>query len=281
MQEASILDHLGPRASSAPIAAIFEINKLAWQQYRDFLPIPVEEELLSKFLSRRMMHISEVTSATIRANISWDLTHPSMSLLRDRYEQALRFSWLARQPDDGEAEKYRRYFYGKVRSLLKNMPQDARSRLEARFGQVPEWATVPLSKEEQNRLKDWDNLDLRTLATRRDNMPPLSALDLSQDKMADLYDGIYSQFSSVSHFDMLGLELLKARNLKNGSIDFVTEPHWPGLLAIQNCRMDIIQCFECLTTYYGLDVAKQFNKMYVQCLRHAPLISADGPVNSA
>jgi hypothetical protein len=49
-----------------------------------------------------------------------------------------------------------------------------------------------------------------------------------------------------------------------------TDARWPGLLILQNGRMDIIQCFESLTKYYGVDAARTFNELYVRCLSNAP-----------
>lgn len=120
MPEANVLNNLGPFASP-PLDAVYEVTERAWAQYRAMLPVQNEEDPPAHFMSRRMMHISEMTSLAVRLNASWGLIHPTMSLLRDRYEQA-RFSWLARQPGGTEAEKYRLYFYSKTRSLLRNCP---------------------------------------------------------------------------------------------------------------------------------------------------------------
>lgn len=49
-------------------------------------------------LVRRMVYIGETTSVALRLNAIWALTLPAFSLCRDRYEQTVRFSWLARQP---------------------------------------------------------------------------------------------------------------------------------------------------------------------------------------
>lgn len=272
MHSEGVLAHTGPLARTHQISRLFEINEQAWAEYNELLPVASGGRSNEHYMSERMMHISKITSLAVRLNSSWNLIHASMSLLRDRYEQAVRFSWLARQPDGDEASKYRRYFYGKVRSLIKNMPERTRTSLEAQFGQVPQWATEPLSKEEQAGLKEWDNLDLRTMAAKRDALPRLASLAIADDKMGDLYDGIYGQFSSVSHFDMLSLQFLKSRVDSDGRNYLDTEPHWPGLLAIQNCRMDIVQCFECLTIYHRLDVGQAFNELYVRCLSAAPAI---------
>ena len=276
MPEANVLNNLGPFALP-PLDAVYEVTEHAWAQYRAMLPVQNEEDPPAHFMSRRMMHISEVTSLAVRLNASWGLIHPTMSLLRDRYEQALRFSWLARQPDGTAAEKYRLYFYSKTRSLLGNMPEQTRKRMEGQFGPLPKWATRTISKEEKARLKEWENTDLRTMAKRRDSLPPLTSLAISQDKIADLYDGLYGQFSSVSHFDMLSLQFLKMQTARDGRRYLGTDAHWPSLLVLQNGRLDIIQCFESLTRYYAVNAAQAFNELYVRCLSNAPAVLPDGP----
>ncbi len=115
------------------------------------------------------------------------------------------------------------------------------------------------------------------MAMKRDALPALTTLDISQDRMADMYDGIYGQLSSVSHFDMLSLQFLKMQTANDGRRYLGIDPHWPGLLVIQNYRMDIIQCFECLTNYYSVDAAQTFNGLYVHCLSNASVVLPEGP----
>src|SRR5664279_913464 len=68
--EANILNHLGPFALSQPLAAIFELNKQVWSQYLTMFPKQEEEDPPAHFMSRRMMHISEITSLALRSNAS-------------------------------------------------------------------------------------------------------------------------------------------------------------------------------------------------------------------
>jgi len=63
-----------------------------------------------------MLYIAEITSTAIRLNATWALTPAAMSLLRDRYEQTVRFSWLVRNPDKKEFEKYERTKVAKINS---------------------------------------------------------------------------------------------------------------------------------------------------------------------
>jgi hypothetical protein len=91
-------------------------------------------------------------------------------------------------------------------------------------------------------------------------------LPIARDALSTMYGAIYGQFSSVSHFDMLSLQFVRANRGPDGTPVFCTEPHWPALLVLQNCRMDIIQCFESSKAYYGIDSAEEFNELYVACL---------------
>ncbi len=70
-------------------------------------------------LIRRMMYVAEASSVGLRLNASWALTHPGFSLCRDRYEQCVRFSWLAGQNDAREWYRYIADYY-LTRHRLKN-----------------------------------------------------------------------------------------------------------------------------------------------------------------
>jgi hypothetical protein len=111
-----MLDHLGPFTANAPAQALLLLTQRTWEEFHALVGgqqrvINDERELFAT----RMMHISEVMSLGIRMDASWGLSHAAMSLLRDRYEQVVRFSWLARQTDLEELRKYLLYFYSKAR----------------------------------------------------------------------------------------------------------------------------------------------------------------------
>ena len=116
-----MLNHLGPFTTKPPVQALILLTQRVWEEFHELVGgqtrlIDDERDL---FVSR-MMFISEVMSLGIRMNASWGLTHAAMSLLRDRYEQAVRFSWLARQADQREMKKYLLSFYSKARKLMRS-----------------------------------------------------------------------------------------------------------------------------------------------------------------
>ncbi len=207
------------------------------------------------------MHISEVMSLGIRMNASWGLTHAAMSLLRDRYEQTVRFSWLARQTDAEEHKKYMLYFLSKARLLMRN--KSARQDYEKSLGKLPKWVTEELTKEQNTKCEN-GKLWIFAMAKLRDSLPRLTELQIGKEELERHYDTIYAQFSSVTHFDVYSLELLGLHEAGIGRLELATGAHWPGLLILQNCQFDIIQCFEALNAYYDKATGQLFNELLLE-----------------
>jgi hypothetical protein len=261
----TVLDHLGPFTTNPPVQALILLTQRTWEEFHVLVGgqkriIDNERQLFAS----RMMYISEVMSLGIRLNASWGLTHPAMSLLRDRYEQAVRFSWLARQPDAEEHKKYMLYFFSKARLLMRS--ESARQDYEKSLGKLPKWVTEELTKEQNDEIRKWEALDLRAMAKRRDSLPPLTELQIGKETLERHYDTIYAQFSSVSHFDMYSLELIQLHEIA-GHLELKTDEHWPGLLILQNCEFDIIQCFEAVYAYYDKDAGLLFNELLLEWYR--------------
>lgn len=259
----TVLDHLGPFTTKPPVQALILLTQRTWEEFHVLAGgqkriIDNERQLFAT----RMMHISEVMSLGIRMNASWGLTHAAMSLLRDRYEQTVRFSWLARQTDADEHKKYMLYFLSKARLLMRN--KSARQDYEKSLGKLPIWVTEELTKEQNDEMRKWEALDLRTIAKLRDSLPRLTELQIGKEELERHYDTIYAQFSSVAHFDVYSLELLGLHEAGTGRLELATGAHWPGLLILQNCQFDIIQCFEALNAYYDKAAGQLFNELLLE-----------------
>lgn len=94
-----VLKHLGPYCTDTPLSASCELTERVWLTYHNLVAGYQHAGQASReFLIVRMLYIAEITSTAIRLNASWALTHAALSLLRDRYEQTIRFSWLVRNP---------------------------------------------------------------------------------------------------------------------------------------------------------------------------------------
>ncbi len=258
-----MIDHLGPFTNRPPAQALVLLTQRVWEQFHS--QAGGQRRIVKndrQFFATRMMHVSEVMSLALRLNASWGLTHAAMSLLRDRYEQTVRFSWLARQPTDEEHRKYLLHFYAKARSLMRD--PSAREKYEQTIGPLPPWVTEELTKEQHGKMRQWEDLDLRTMVARRDALPPLTDKLIGHQELEYWYDTIYGQFSSVSHFDMYSIELIKPLEEESGRFVLGTEPYWPSLLILQNCLFDIIQCFEALHAYFDIDAAQPFDELLIE-----------------
>jgi hypothetical protein len=201
MTRSEILRHLGPYISQPYLADLCDLVERVWEMYREHATEYGNIAHGSRqYLFVRMMYIAEVTSNGIRLNATWSLIPAAMSLLRDRYEQAVRFSWLVRSLDDEEFLKYERAIFGKINALVRNVDNATVSRFEETMGPIPSWVTEPLSKEQRAYLDAWNALDLRSMAQKRDALPPITDTPLAKRRLASWYNSVYAQFSSVSHY---------------------------------------------------------------------------------
>lgn len=83
----------------------------------------------------------------------------------------------------------------------------------------PQWVTETLTKEQNNEMRKWESIDLRAMASRRDSLPLLTELQIGKETLERHYETIYAQFSSVSHFDMYSLELVRLHEGNAGHLE--------------------------------------------------------------
>ena len=150
--------------------------------------------------------------------------------------------------------------------------ESARRDYEQSFGKLPQWVTDKLSEEQDSEIRQWESFDLHTMATRRDLLPRLTELQVGKEELGHHYDTIYVQFSSVSHFDAYSIELLRLHEEDDGGVELKTDDLWPGLLILQNCQFDIVQCFEAVRAYHDKDAAQLFNQLLLEWYRLAAQI---------
>ena len=262
-----VFQHLGPLAQPTAIAECCQLTERLWLKYLDLAGEHQHTDPNSQEnLIVRMLYIAEITSSAIRLNASWGLTHAAMSLLRDRYEQTVRFSWLVRNPDPLAFQKYERTKFAKMGDLARAASPETRAHFEKEFGRIPAWASDPLTKDQRAFFEEWTQLDLRSMATKRDAFPPISDLPVAKELLATVYDTIYKQFSSVSHYDRFSLDLLALNRLDDGRAYLGYRPHWPGALILQNAHFDIIQCFEATSVCHKKDAGLIFNSFLAEWL---------------
>jgi hypothetical protein len=269
-----VFQHLGPHAQLPAVAECCRLTERVWLRYlelaRDYGHTDKHNR---EFLIVRMLYIAEITSSAIRLNASWGLTHAAMSLLRDRYEQTLRFSWLVRNPDPLAFSKYDRTKFAKMGDLARSSSPETRVHFEKLLGPIPAWATELLSKDERAFFEEWSKLDLRSMGKKRDEFPPLAEEPIAKEKLGHWYDGIYAQFSSVSHYDRYSLDLITINRTPTGKHYLGAQPYWPRMLILQNAHFDIIQCFEAAHVCHKQDAAPIFNALLAEWIAVAKQIA--------
>lgn len=260
-----VFEHLGPLAHGNSVAACCRLTERVWLTYNGLAKSNLLRDKHSReFLILRMLYIAEITSSAVRLNASWGLTHAAMSLLRDRYEQTLRFSWLVRNPDPLAFAKYDRTKFTKMGDLARSTKPKTREHFEALLGPLPFWATEAPTKEQRAFYEEWSKLDLRSMGTKRDEFPPLAEEPIAKEKLSVWYDSIYAQFSSVSHYDRYSIELMSTYKASDGRTILGAQPYWPGMLILQNAHFDIIQCFEAAHVCHKHNSAATFDAFHVE-----------------
>lgn len=258
-----LFEHLGPYRAEASVQAFCAISERCFEAYRVSSGGDTRtREPPKEHLGTRMMYISETTSAAIRLIVSWGLSMPGMSLLRDRYEQVVRFSWLARQTEDSEFPKYLASSYSKMNSLYQNLSSVQQTKFQQIMGDLPEWVIQKPSKEQSIYLRQWESPDLQSMANKRDGLRPLWPGELGKQPLAGLYTSIYRQFSSVAHFDMYSVSMLSFYKAKNEDVVLAPNPWWPSILSLHNSLFDLIQCAEALIGFHGCSELDQFDHLF-------------------
>jgi hypothetical protein len=183
-----------------------------------------------------------------------------MSLLRDRYEQVVRFSWLARQIGSVELAAFIDVYYAKAAKVFGNISPMQWAHLAGDL-KVQHEVQAPLSKVEREHLAPWENLDLRSMARKRDALPAKTSSPVEGQSLADLYMPVYVQFSSVSHGDNFGLNIIGFHKKTDGQVMIAPDPQWPAMLCIFNSLFDIIQCHDALTGFAEKPMTSLFDDL--------------------
>jgi hypothetical protein len=203
-----IVDNLGPYLAHPPVLATCALSDKIFERFHQARGGPERSgESGKEHLLTRLMYMAESTSTAVRLNATWSLSLPAMSQLRDRYEQVVRFSWLARQTDSAELAAFIDTYYAKAAKVFGNISPMQWSHLSAELDVRKELQT-PLSKEDRAHLGRWENLDLRSMAQKRDLLSPKTTSPVERQTLSDLYVPVCQQISSVSHGDMFGLNII-------------------------------------------------------------------------
>ena len=250
-------EHLGGYKKNAPFKAFHDLSARAFAMYHVGIGDADTGRPLVDLI-RRMTYIAEATSSGLRLNASWALTHPAFSLCRDRYEQCVRFSWLARQSEDREWYRYIADYY-LTRHRLKNAFEqsgiDIPVSLDDGLGEAPAYV--------RERFAYWRNTPVDQMARRRDELTGITSSDVDGETLFGFYDSIYRQGSSVSHYDLYSVNMLGLHDGPEGLV-LAPDPGMPIVLALHCAMFDIVQCAEALTKAEAPAPAETLNSLIAE-----------------
>lgn len=259
-------DYLGPFKADPSISKACELAEHVWEAYREFANQYRPLSLASRpNLTLRMMTIAEVSSNAICLNATWGLTSAAMSLVRDRYEQAVRFSYLIRNPDKSIYEIYILGMLERINFLTRKLDAQTLNNIQRKEDRkIPEWATQKPTKDQEKKFREWHKLKLNEMAEKRDTFSPLSDTPLAKESLAKWYYPIYGTFSSVSHYDCLAIQMAKLQQRPDGSRYLAFSDKLPGLLIFYTSFLDMIQCSEAITIEFQKDCRIRFESLFLE-----------------
>src|ERR1700755_1648974 len=76
-----------------------------------------------------------------------------------------------------------------------------------------------------------------------------------------MYDHIYAQFSSVTHYDMYSMNILGLHKTPDGQLVLAPDPHFPSMINLHNALFNLIQCFEATRRYLDEDFDSRFSTL--------------------
>jgi hypothetical protein len=272
---------LGPYAKHPPVEAFCTLSAECFALFHEAIGGQERSgETGRQHLTIRMMYISETTSSAVRLNASWALSIPAMSLVRDRYEQVVRHSWLMHQPDSAELIKYVGFYYAKMSRVFGKLDEATKKELLSGHPGGEAWMTTKPTKEERKYLERWESLDLESMAKKRDQLLTDEVPFRSARQLSDLYTSIYRQFSSASHFDMYSMNMLALHRSAEGKFVLAPDPWWPAMLCLHTALFDLIQCAEVCKLVYGIERGNEWDRLFERWREFCNRIEVGSPANS-
>ena len=222
----------------------------------------------------RFLTLSQRTSYSTLLLTSWGLLLPALALNRVRLEQLIVSSYLIHEREDVG-----------IKAFLEHMPISTYLNTEAAMSDSKVakilGRDIDMEKVRQEAVKvmsglkpgfdpstdrfqrKWTNLDLRSMAKRRDEMAA-SSNAISKDPLERFYVTVYKDFSSVVHSDCLALSPVFLGDLvfhpENGPV-LIPQFGWATQVSALNALFDIIQTYETMS-FVGVDCLDTFWRLH-------------------
>ncbi len=206
----------------------------------------------------RMAYQAKTTSLAIRLNNSWVLCLPAFALLRIRLEQTIVCSYLIHEEEDVGLKPFVSYIPVGQHKGLKAALEDPslaaeltgkldfeHSEIQAVKAQAE--LTPGFTIDDGKFQRNWTNLDLRSMAKRRDSLAAPKGV-LYRHSLEREYLSIYKTASSVVHADCSSIShhYLDTFSGPSGQEVLMSVPSWAPIVAAALAHYDLLQCYEIL-----------------------------------
>lgn len=205
----------------------------------------------------RMAYQAKTTSLAARLNNSWALCLPAFALIRVRLEQTIICSYLIHEDESVGLRRFVAFIsighYKATRivmedpSLAEHLSHIDLGAMQNGAGKAQEEFKPGFSLENDKFERKWTNLDLRSLAKKRDDLVNVSSFAFKHSLERE-YVTIYTEASSVVHSDCssLSYSFLNIFASPSGVPVLMAVPAWASVVSAASAHYDILQCYEIL-----------------------------------
>lgn len=250
--------NFGPYSRWESVGAFSTLSKNAFSTFDNF--INENWALLSRpvhHLFLRIAYQAKTTSLAARLNNSWALCLPAFALTRVRLEQTIICSYLIHEDESVGLRRFVAFIsieHYKTSRIVMEDPSLAKHLSHIDFDAMQNEAVKAqeefrpgFSLENDKFERKWTNLDLRSLAKKRDDLVNASSFAFKHSLERE-YVTIYKEASSVVHSDCssLSYSFLNIFASPSGVPVLMAVPAWATIVSAATAHYDILQCYEIL-----------------------------------
>ena len=250
--------NFGPYSRWESVGAFSTLSENAFSTFDKF--INENWALLSRpihHLFLRIAYQAKSTSLAARLNNSWTLCLPAFALTRVRLEQTIICSYLIHEDESVGLRRFVAFIsighYKASRivmedpSLAEHLSHIDLDAMQKEASKAQEEFKPGFSLENDKFERKWTNLDLRSLAKKRDDLVNASSFAFKHS-LERAYVTIYTEASSVVHSDCssLSCSFLNIFASPSGVPVLMAVPAWATIVSAATAHYDILQCYEIL-----------------------------------
>lgn len=222
----------------------------------------------------RIAYQANTTSLAAGLSNGWALNQPALALVRIRLEQTIVCSYLVHEDESAALRPFVAYIsirqYKGLRAAMEGPALEAQlaqlfdlSDSEADAANAQRDLTPGFTLERDTFQRSWTELDLRSMAKRRDVLANAKA-PLRARTLESHYLSFYKVASSVIHADASSLsyaflDLFQVPGAAQPVLMAI--PSWAAIVAAATAYYDLLDCVEILT-WLGISAEPEFHALF-------------------